>query len=188
KRGMGETISAVVWACDLRGFTPLSEELSRERLIDLLNGYFGAMCQAVEQNQGGVLKFIGDALLAIFPVDGKDAAPACHRAPTAARAAVAAIDALNVERASGNEPMIVYGIALHVGDVIYGNIGGENRLDFTVIGPAVNLAVRIEGLCGELGRQILLSEAFVSAARIAVEPMGRFPLKGIAAPQSVSAP
>ena len=81
----------------------------------------------------------------------------------------------------------MYGIALHVGDVIYGNIGGDNRLDFTVIGPAVNLVARIERLCRELGRALLLSEAFVLAAQVAVEPLGRFPLKGIA-PQTVSAP
>ena len=95
---------------------------------------------------------------------------------------------MNVERVDRDEPGIVYGIALHIGDVIYGNIGGENRLDFTVIGPAVNLATRIEGLCGELGRSILLSEAFVSAARIAVEPLGRFALKGVTAHEAVSAP
>jgi adenylate cyclase len=188
KRGTGETIPAVVWVCDVRGFTRLSEELPREKLIELLNDYFGVMCRAVEQNQGEVLKFIGDALLAIFPISGEDPAPACQQALTAARAAVTGIDELNAERAKRNEPIIAYGIALHVGDVIYGNIGGENRLDFTVIGPAVNLAARIEGLCRELGRSILLSEAFVSAARIAVEPVGRFALKGVAAPAIVSAP
>jgi len=188
KRGMGETIRAVVWLCDLRGFTTLSEELSRDRVIDLLNAYFGVMCQVIEQHQGEVLKFVGDALLAIFPITGEDAAPACRQALAAARAAVAAVDDLNVERASKGQPPIVYGIALHVGDVIYGNIGGEHRLDFTVIGPAVNLAARIEGLCRELGRPILLSEAFVAAARIEVEPVGRFALKGMAAQQSVSAP
>jgi len=188
KRGMGETIPAVVWVCDVRGFTKLSEELPREKLIELLNDYFGVMCRAVEQYQGEVLKFIGDALLAIFPISGEDPAPACHQALAAARAAVTGIDELNAERAKRNEPVIAYGIALHVGDVIYGNIGGENRLDFTVIGPAVNLAARIEGLCRELGRSILLSEAFVAAARIAVEPMGRFALKGVAALATVSAP
>ena len=188
KRGMGETIPAVIWLCDLRGFSTLSEELPREALIDLLNGYFGTMCQAIEQHQGELLKFIGDALLAIFPISAEDAAPACHQALAAARAATAAIAALNAERIGRNEPAILYGIALHLGDVIYGNIGGENRLDFTVIGPAVNLAARIERLCRELGRALLLSEAFVSAARVAVEPMGRFPLKGMAAPQTVSAP
>jgi len=188
KRGMGETIPAVVWVCDVRGFSRLSEELPRERLIELLNGYFGVMCRAVEQQQGEVLKFIGDALLAIFPISGEDQASACHQALTAAHAAVAGIDELNADRAKRNEPLIAYGIALHVGDVIYGNIGGENRLDFTVIGPAVNLAARIEGLCRELGRSILLSEAFVSAAHIAVESVGRFPLKGVAAQATVSAP
>jgi adenylate cyclase len=162
--------------------------MAGEALIDMLNDYFGAMCQGIEQHQGEVLKFIGDALLAIFPISGKEAAPACHQALAAARAATAAIAELNTERIARNEPAIEYGIALHVGDVIYGNIGGENRLDFTVIGPAVNLAVRIERLCRELGRKLLLSEAFVSAAGVAVETMGGYALKGIAAPQIVSAP
>jgi len=188
KRGMGETIPAVVWVCDLRGFTRFSEELPGEKLIDLLNGYFGVMCQVIEQYKGEVLKFVGDALLAIFPITAEDPAQACHQALSAAREAVKNIDTLNVERGDRDEPAIVYGIALHVGDVIYGNIGGETRLDFTAIGPAVNLATRIEGLCRELGRSILLSEAFVSAARIAVEPLGRFALKGITARESVSAP
>jgi adenylate cyclase len=188
KRGMGETIRAVVWVCDLRGFTRLSEELPRDKLIDLLNAYFGVMCRVVEQHAGEVLKFVGDALLAIFPINGEDPALACHQALSAARAAVTSIDELNVERVGRSEPEIVYGIALHVGDVIYGNIGGENRLDFTVIGPAVNLATRIEGLCRQLGRSILLSEAFVSAARLAVEPVGRFALKGVAEQETVSAP
>lgn len=188
KRGMGETIPAVIWLCDLRGFSTLSEELPGQALIDLLNGYFGAMCQVIEQHEGEVLKFIGDALLAIFPISGEDAAPACHQALASARAATAAIAAVNAERIGRNEPTILYGIALHVGDVIYGNIGGENRLDFTVIGPAVNLVARIERLCRELGRTLLLSEAFVSAARVVVEPVGRFPLKGIVAPQTVSVP
>ncbi len=188
KRGMGETIPAVIWLCDLRGFSALSETLPREAMIDLLNDYFGAMCQSIEQHQGEVLKFIGDALLAIFPISGRDAAPACHQALAAARTAAAAFAALNAARIGRSEPAIQYGTALHVGDVIYGNIGGENRLDFTVIGPAVNLAGRIEGLCRELGRPLLLSEAFVSAATVTVEAMGRFSLKGIAAPQTVSAP
>jgi adenylate cyclase len=188
KRGMGETIPAVIWLCDLRGFSTLSETLPRATTIDLLNAYFGAMCQAIEQHEGEVLKFMGDAVLAIFPISEPDASPACRRALAAARAAASAIALLNADRLAGNEPAIQYGTALHVGDVIYGNIGGEHRLDFTVIGPAVNLAVRIEGLCRELGHSLLLSEAFVSAAKVAVKPVGRFALKGIAAPQTLSAP
>jgi len=118
KRGMGETIPAVIWVCDLRGFTRLSEDLPREKLIDLLNGYFGVMCQVIEEHQGEVLKFIGDALLAIFPIGGEDATQACDRALRAARAAVKNIDVLNVERGGRKEPAIAYGIALHVGDVL----------------------------------------------------------------------
>jgi adenylate cyclase len=188
KRGMGETIRAVIWLCDLRGFTVLSERLPRDALIELLNQYFGRMCAAIEDGGGEVLKFIGDALLGIFPITGEGAAAACSRASAAAEKAQEALGAFNAAQAAAGKPTIEYGIALHVGDVMYGNIGGENRLDFTVIGPAVNLAARIEGLCRELGRPVLLSEGFVTASGAAAEPLGVFPLKGLNKPQPVYAP
>ncbi len=188
KRGMGETIRAVVWLCDLRGFTSLSEQLPRDALIGLLNDYFGRMCAAIETGGGEVLKFIGDALLGIFPILGDDAAATCGRALAAAEKAQETIVAFNAAQAEAGKPRIEYGIALHIGDVMYGNIGGENRLDFTVIGPAVNLAARIEGLCGELGRPVLLSEGFVTASGVAAEPLGAFSLKGLNTPQPVYAP
>jgi adenylate cyclase len=184
KRGMGETIHAVIWLCDLRGFTGLSESLPRDQLIEMLNQYFGPMCDAVEANNGEVLKFIGDAMLAIFPIVG-DTASSCTNGLAAARMAREAIADENRRRTDAGLPRIEYGIALHVGDVMYGNIGS---LDFTVIGPAVNLTARIETLCGKLGRPLLVSADFIIASGITAEALGAFPLKGVGAVQSIYAP
>jgi adenylate cyclase len=186
-RGMGETINAVIWLCDLRGFTSLSERLERDLLIELLNQYFGPMCDAVENAGGEVLKFIGDAMLAIFPVADAPA-PACQQALAAAATARAALEETNRARAEAGLPRIAYGLALHVGEVLYGNIGGESRLDFTVIGPAVNLTARIESLCGELKRELLLSADFVSTAGIPADEVGEFELHGVGERQRVFAP
>src|SRR5262249_47619070 len=135
QRGMGETIRAVIWLCDLRGFTSLSERLPRDELIDMLNAYFGPMCDGVEGEGGEVLKFIGEGMLGIFPRTDK-APPACRPAPAAAGRGRARVAATNRERVGARPPPINYGIALHLGEVMYGNIGGDTRLDFTVIGPA----------------------------------------------------
>lgn len=187
KRGMVETIRAVIWFCDLRDFTHRSETLPREALIALLNAYFGPICAAVEANGGEVLKFIGDALLAIFPLTG-DPQDAYRRALVAVDAAQESLASINVARRDAAQAEIGYGIALHLGDVMYGNIGGENRLDFTVVGPAVNLASRIEGLCRELNRSVLLSADFVAASEVAAQAVGTFPLKGLSRPQTIYAP
>jgi len=184
RRGMSETIRAVIWLSDLRGFTNLSESLPRDELLELLNRYFGPMCDAVEANGGEVLKFIGDAMLAIFPVE-PDAAQACLSALAAARAAEAAIAKENRERAADGRPQIRYGLALHVGDVMYGNIGGDARLDFTVIGPAVNLTSRIESMCKSLDRSPLLSAEFARVSGVGAELLGEFALKGVGAEQQI---
>jgi len=186
-RGAGETIYAVIWLCDLRGFTELSETLPRDALITLLNEYFGVMTQAVEEEGGEILKFIGDAMLAIFPINA-GAKAACVRALAAGAQARAAMTGINAERSTVGRPAINFGITLHLGDVMYGNIGGERRLDFTVIGPAVNLVARIQGLCGELRRPLLVSEAFVRSSGVPFEAVGAFSLKGFGATQSVFAP
>ncbi len=186
-RGAGETIRAVIWLCDLRGFTELSETLARDALIALLNEYFGAMTGAVEAEGGEILKFIGDAMLAIFSIDA-DAEIACTRALSAAGRARAAMAAINGLRSAAGQSAIDFGIALHLGDVMYGNIGGESRLDFTVIGPAVNLIARIQGLCSRLRRTLLLSEEFVRVSGPPVETLGTFALKGIGGAQTVYAP
>lgn len=188
RRGQGEAIEAVIWLNDLRGFTALSEALPRDRLIDLLNDYFGPMVDAVEAAGGEVLKFIGDAMLAIFPTHTAGEAAACRQALAAAAAARAAMTDENRRRAAAALPLIDYGIALHVGTVIYGNIGSATRLDFTVIGPAVNLTARIESLCAKLGRPLLVSADFAAAAGVAAEPLGDFPLKGIGSVQAIYAP
>lgn len=187
RRGMGETIRAVIWLCDLRGFTSLSEALPRDTLINLLNGYFGPMCDAVSAHEGEVLKFIGDAMLAIFPFEG-DAARACRQALAAAQAAEAEIAEENGWRLQSGAPQITYGVALHLGDVMYGNIGSASRLDFTAIGPAVNLTARIEGLCGELGRTLLMSAEFVQASGVVAQPLGEFALKGLSGKRQIFAP
>ncbi len=183
-RGSGETIRAVIWLCDLRGFTSLSETLPRDALIDLLNAYFGPMCDAVLSHGGEVLKFIGDAMLAIFPIE-TDAAATCAKALTAAERAKLALSAENRRRTEAGLPRIEYGLALHVGDVMYGNIGSDSRLDFTVIGPAVNLTARIESMCRQLSRQILLSSDFIELGRVAANSLGTFSLKGVAADQEI---
>jgi adenylate cyclase len=187
QRGSGETINAVIWLCDLRGFTNLSESLPRDTLIDLLNSYFGAMCDAVANEGGEVLKFIGDAMLAIFPI-GDDRTAICRAALSAAARAQAALVEENRRREHADLPRIDYGLALHIGDVIYGNIGSDTRLDFTVIGPAVNLTARIESLCRQLGRQFLLSSDFVEAGGISATSLGRFALKGVGSEQEIFVP
>jgi adenylate cyclase len=187
QRGTGETIRAVIWLCDLRGFTNLSETLPRDALIDLLNCYFGPMCDAVAAQGGEILKFIGDAMLAIFPIE-ENAAQICAAALRAAGFAQSALREENGRRRELGLARIDYGLALHVGDVLYGNIGSDTRLDFTVIGPAVNLTARIESMCRQLGRSLLLSSDFVAAAGIAAVSLGSHPLKGIATNQEIFAP
>jgi adenylate cyclase len=186
RRGMGETIRAVIWLCDLRDFTALSERLARDALIGTLDQYFGAMAGAVEGQGGEVLKFIGDAMLAIFPVEA-DGAAACRSALRAAADAQKALAETNRARCAEQMPPFAYGIALHVGDVLYGNVGSETRLDFTVIGPAVNVTARIESLCKTTGRSLLLSADFVRLSELAASPVGEFQLKGVGAAQQVFA-
>ena len=187
QRGTGETITAVIWLCDLRGFTNLSETLPRDALIDLLNCYFGPMCDAVAAQGGEILKFIGDAMLAIFPIRA-DTAATCGAALVAAERAQAALIDENRRRQDAGLARIDYGLALHVGDVLYGNIGSDTRLDFTVIGPAVNLTARIESMCRQLGRPLLLSSDFVRAGRISADSLGAFALKGVGAEQEIFVP
>lgn len=188
-RGSGETIRAVIWTCDLRGFTTLADRLPCDELIALLNEYFGIMVKAVMAEGGEVLKFIGDGILAIFELcTGDDVGRCCGAALRAARAAFAAIDEANVTRKAVGAPEIRFGVALHLGEVYYGNIGAPGRLDFTVIGPAVNHAARLERLASELGRGILTSASFAACAREPLESLGRYEFRGVAQPQEVFAP
>jgi adenylate cyclase len=182
-RGSGETVRAAIWFCDLRGFTALAERLDRDRLLACLNQYFDRMAKPVEDHGGEILKFIGDAMLAMFPLDTDDA---CRRALQAALDARAAMAQLNRERTAQGEQTLGFGIALHAGDVLFGNIGAANRLDFTVVGPAVNLAARLEGLCRELGLNLVVSDTFAGmCATCEYRSLGKHSLVGISRPVEV---
>lgn len=188
RRGSGADVRAVLWYCDLRGFTRLADKLPREELIALLNNYFEVMGGAVEAQGGEILKFIGDAMLALFPVaedDGNGEQAAAFRALTAAETALSAMQTLNGERAAWGQPILRCGISLHVGDVMYGNIGAPDRLDFTIIGPAVNLLSRIEGLCSRLDRPVLTSAAFAALCPGRLASLGWHPVKGLSEPVEV---
>lgn len=181
RRGSGETIRAVIWFSDLRGFTPLSDRLPRDTLIALLNGYFDCVGGAIAAAGGEILKFIGDAVLAIFPLGtGRGPAEAAQAALGAAQAARAGLAAL---RALPGGDGLDFGVALHAGDVMYGNIGTAQRLDFTVIGPAVNATARLQSLASTLGEPILVSAEIAAAVGAAnLESVGRHALKGLAEP------
>lgn len=184
-RGDGETINAALWYCDLRGFTALSAKHDRDTLIGILNTYFEAMAEPVARYGGETLKFIGDAMLAMFPMSKRGA---CLGALNAALEARAAMGALNTERVARGEDPLGFGIALHVGDVMYGNIGAPDRLDFTVIGPAVNTVARLEELCKSLGRTVLATHAFASLSPFSYERIGRHRLRGLPEPITVFTP
>lgn len=186
RRGSGVTVGAAILICDLRDFTTLSELWPRDHVIDLLNGYFDAMSEPIERNGGEILKFVGDGLLAIFPLSNPDACAALLRSVSEAQAAMVAV---NAEHARLGHDALGYGIGIHVGDVMYGNIGSQKRLDFTVIGPAVNVASRLETLTKEVKRPVLVSRAFAEMAgqMDAMDPMGLHPLKGLGEPLEVFA-
>ncbi len=185
-RGARERLLAVVWACDLRGFTTLSEQHPPHALLELLDAFFEAVAGAVAAGGGEVLKFLGDGLLAIFPV-GRAADPAdvCRDALTAAAAARGRVAAMPMPPEIPGP--VHFGLALHVGDVIYGNVGAPDRLDFTVVGPAVNRAARIEALTKQLDEPTLTSGEFAAFVPDAVRPVGTFELRGVPEPVEVFA-
>jgi adenylate cyclase len=179
KRGDNEAIRAVLWYCDLRNFTPLTERMNGDAVIHILNEYFERMVGPVRDHGGEVLKFIGDAMLAIFPLADRDVDIACNAAFKAARQALDAMKEQSEACAECGESDLQFGIALHLGEVIFGNIGAPDRLDFTVIGPAVNRVVRIEEMCRKLDRDLLIS---ADVARHVSEPLvsvGRHELRGV---------
>ncbi len=154
----------------------------------MLDDAFEALTTPLRARGGQVLKFIGDAMLAIFAIDGEKEAAVCRRALDAAEEAQALLGENNRRRADANLPNVEADIALHVGEVLYGNVGAQDRLDFTVIGPAVNEAARIEKACDALGRHILASERFARAAELCggrLTPLGSHRLRGVAAPQTL---
>jgi len=187
RRGGGQTIEAVLWYCDLRGFTRLSDTLPRDELIALLNDYFGAMGDIVTRAGGEILKFMGDGMLAMLPIATPAERGAVARRAVQAAASVAdAVTVLNRIRAAADEPAVRFGLALHVGEVMFGNIGASKRLDFTVIGPAVNYTARLEKLCAPLGRQVVLSQDLAMLlGKDETVAIGRHALKDIDVPQAV---
>jgi adenylate cyclase len=186
KRGDVDSIAAALWYCDLRGFTEMSEELPPDEVVLLLNEYFDCMSGPVHRHGGEVLKFIGDAILAIFPIqDDLDRDRACLTALKAAQEALADLAALNARRRGEKRPPLEVGIALHAGTVMYGNVGAADRLDFTVTGPAVNLVSRIETLCRDLGYPLLASARFASPCGSVLRSIGMHRMRGLSAPVEI---
>src|SRR5271167_415679 len=180
RRGDIEEIHAAIWLSDMRGFTALADGLPPRVLINLLNRYFDCQVPVILDHGAEVLKFMGDGLLAIFTIADNEA-EVCQRALAAARQVQTNI----AELSRSAMPGLRFGLALHIGDVLYGNIGSGNRLDFTCIGPAVNFAARTEKLAGELGRGILASAEFAQHCPGEFTALGEFTLSGFSAAQRV---
>ena len=186
RRGHADKIHAAIWLSDMRGFTAMSDRLPPEAVVDVLNRYFDCQVPAVLDHGGEVLKFMGDGLLAIFPIasDDSDVDEVCLRTLDAARATRANVDALNAANGAELGQLLRFGLALHVGEVLYGNIGAAGRLDFTCIGPAVNLAARLEKVASMLGRTVVASARFAEQCRSEMEELGEFSVAGFAAAQT----
>jgi adenylate cyclase len=186
RRGHTETMHAAIWLSDLRGFTALSDRLPAETVVDILNQYFDCQVSAIRSHGGEVLKFMGDGLLAVFPIaeaDG-DIHQVCARVLEAARESRASVEALHYPIGETIE-RFRFGVALHVGKILYGNIGGGNRLDFTCIGPAVNLAARLEKIAGRLHRTVVASEGFAGICAGGWSDLGEFPIAGFSKAERV---
>jgi adenylate cyclase len=187
RRGHSETMNAAIWLSDLRGFTALSDRLPAETVVDILNHYFDCQVAAIRAHGGEVLKFMGDGLLAVFPIDEYvgDIHQVCRSVLGAARESRASVHALHYPAGETIEHFR-FGVALHVGKILYGNIGGGNRLDFTCIGPAVNLAARLEKMAGKLHRTIVASSEFAKFCPSGDwTDLGEFPIAGFAKAERV---
>ena len=183
-RGIADRIDAVIWFSDLRGFTRITDTAPKQA-IPLLNDYADAIVSAIHDHGGDVLKLIGDGTLAIFT--GEDRAHACGAALSAAIAARNGITELNKHRAADGKPITEMYLGLHVGEVFYGNVGSRERLDFTVIGPAVNEANRIAAMCRSADQTVLMSAAFANVEGVGrrLVSVGRYALRGVAQPQEL---
>ena len=177
-RGSGKTVNAAVAICDLRDFTEFASRWPRGDVIERLNQYFDAISEPIERFGGEILKFVGDGLLAIFPLSDPKASKNLLAAVREGHAAIAALNAVN---AASGRPPLRHGMGVHVGEVAYGNIGSKKRLDFTVIGPAVNIASRLEGMTKKLNKPILLSGQFaeMAACKGELTHMGSFNVRGL---------
>jgi adenylate cyclase len=187
RRGSVETISAAIVFGDLRGFTALSDAMAQDELVTMLDDYLECLVAPIEARGGQVLKFLGDGLLATFALGEADAGRLCGDALAAALDALQRIEKLNEKRAGAGLPVTTMDIALHLGDVLYGNVGSDRRLDFTVIGPAVNEASRLEALCGPLGVPLIASRRFVEALSdpALCRSLGERQLRGVRNPVEV---
>jgi len=189
RRGTGEEIKAVLWSSDLRGYTERSDRLEGAQVIVMLNALFDAQAKAIVAHGGEILKFIGDGLLSIFPIESADkATTAARNALAAAVEAVEAVRGLTSNPLLVSEPRLEIVVALHIGTAIYGNIGAADRLDFTVIGPAVNLVSRIEAVAKNLNLPIIVSDDFARAYGEQLQSIGRHKLRGLATPHDLFAP
>ena len=186
RRGHTESMNAAIWLSDLRGFTALSDRLPSETVVDILNLYFDCQVAAIRAHGGEVLKYMGDGLLAVFPIDEYvgDAELVCSRVLEAAHESRASVADMRFPVGEVVE-RFRFGLALHVGRILYGNIGGGNRLDFTCIGPAVNLAARLEKIASQLHRTVVASEGFAGICRGGWSDLGEFPIAGFAKAERV---
>jgi adenylate cyclase len=186
RRGHADSMHAAIWLSDLRGFTALSDRLPAETMVDILNSYFDCQVSAIGTHGGEVLKFMGDGLLAVFPIDEYvgDIQEVCSRVLEAARESRASVDAMHYPIGDVVE-RFRFGVALHVGRILYGNIGGGDRLDFTCIGPAVNLAARLEKIAGRLHRTIVASAGFAGTCAGGWADLGEFPIAGFSKAERV---
>jgi len=189
ERGSVESIRAVLWYADIRGSTAIADRWPGLAVIELLDEVFEALAAPLRQGGGQVLKFLGDGLLATFPFEDASRAATCRGALDAAVEAMAALDRLNAARSAAGKPTATVDLALHLGEVLYGNVGSVDRLDFTVIGPAVNEVSRIETLCEPLGRKVLVSAELAAASGDLgrLEPLGPQTLRGVREPRDIYA-
>jgi adenylate cyclase len=185
RRGIGETIQAALLYADLRGFTALSESNPPSAVISALDAWFDRIAGPIHAFGGEVLKFIGDGVLAIFPVVGGAPRGACDAALRAVSAARVGMAYLDEARHQQGLPPLPFGVALHLGEMLWGNIGAADRLDFTAIGPAVNLVSRLEGLCRLLDKPVLVSGTLAAETDVPLIALGTHALRGIASPCAV---
>jgi adenylate cyclase len=186
RRGHAEAMQTVIWLSDLRGFTALSDRVPAETVVEILNQYFDCQVASIKSGGGEILKYMGDGLLAVFPIGQHvgDVSQVCSGVLDAAREARAKVEAMQFPIGETIE-RFRFGVALHVGRVLYGNVGGGNRLDFTCIGPAVNLAARLEKIAGRLHRTVVASGAFATACPDGWEDLGEFPIAGFSKAERV---
>jgi adenylate cyclase len=187
RRGHAEDMQAAIWLSDLRGFTALSDRLPAETVVDILNQYFDCQVPTIREHGGEILKFMGDGLLAVFPIakGGGNLGEVCGRALEASRKARTNVDAMHYPSSGNVVERFRFGVALHIGGILFGNIGGMSRLDFTCIGPAVNLAARLEKIASRLHRTVVASAAFAGACHNDWIDLGEFPIAGFSQAQRV---